>query len=125
WSTNRGGPYIPTPLIYRDQLYVIQINGVLATYDVRTGQRLYEQRVGSGGSFSASPVAGDGKIYVASEDGDIFVVKAGPAYELLSTNAIGEVVMATPAISNGMIIIRGMKDLFAIGQPAATKPSDR
>ena len=98
---------------------------MLAAYDVRTGQRLYEQRVGSGGSFSASPVAGDGKIYISSEDGDIFVVKAGPTHELLSTNAIGEVVMATPAISNGMIIIRGMKDLFAIGQPTAIKRSDR
>jgi outer membrane protein assembly factor BamB len=125
WSATRGGPYIPTPLIYRDQLYILQINGVLAAYDVRTGQRLYEQRVGSGGSFSASPIAGDGKIYVASEDGDIFVVKAGPTYELMATNTIGEVVMATPAISSGTIIIRGMKDLFAIGQPTATKPSDR
>jgi outer membrane protein assembly factor BamB len=117
WSTSRGGPYIPTPIIYRDELYVVQINGVLAAYDVRTGQRLYEQRLGSGGSFSASPVAGDGKIYVASEDGDVFVVKAGSTYELLATNAVGEVVMATPAISSGMIIIRSMKDLLAIGQP--------
>jgi putative pyrroloquinoline-quinone binding quinoprotein/putative pyrroloquinoline-quinone-binding quinoprotein len=125
WSTNRGGPYIPTPLIYRDQLYVVQINGVLAAYDVRTGQRLYQERVGSGGSFSASPVAADGKIYLASEDGDIFVVKAGPSYELLSTNSIGEVVMATPAISSGIIIIRGLKDLFAIGAPTVTKPSGR
>ena len=98
---------------------------MLAAYDVRTGQRLYQERVGSGGSFSASPVAADGKIYLASEDGDIFVVKAGPSYELLSTNSIGQVVMATPAISSGIIIIRGLKDLFAIGPPTVTKPSDR
>ena len=65
---------------------------------------------------SASPVAADGKIYVASEDGDIFVFKAGPAYELLATNAMGQVVMATPAISNGVIIVRGLKDVFAIGR---------
>ena len=125
WSTNRGGPYIPTPLIYRDQLYVVQIGGVLAAYDVRTGQRLYQERVGSGGSFSASPVAADGKNYFASEDGDIFVVKAGPSYELLASNSIGEVVMATPAILSGIIIIRGLKDLFAIGPPMVTKPSGR
>jgi len=116
WSVNRGGPYIPTPVIYKDQLYVLGINGVLTAYDVRTGQRVYQQRVGAGGSFSASPVAADGKLYVSSEDGDIFVVKAGPAYELLATNPVGEVVMATPAISGGMVIIRGVKQVIAIGQ---------
>ncbi len=124
WSTKRGGPYIPTPIIYSDQLYVCSNNGVLAAYDVRSGQRLYQERLGGkGGSFSASPVAGDGKIYLASEDGDIFVVKAGPTYELLATNTMGEILMATPAISDGLIIIRGLKDVFAIGQPTRTKPS--
>jgi outer membrane protein assembly factor BamB len=116
WSMNRGGPYIPTPVIYKDQLYVLGINGVLTTYDVRTGQRVYQQRLGGGGSFSASPVAADGKIYLSSEDGDVFVVKAGPTYELLATNPVGEVVMATPAISNGTIIIRGVKHVMAVGQ---------
>jgi outer membrane protein assembly factor BamB len=116
WSMNRGGPYIPTPVIYKDQLYVLGINGVLTAYDVRTGQRVYQQRVGAGGSFSASPVAADGKLYISSEDGDVSVVKAGPTYELLATNAVGQVVMATPAISSGMIIVRGVKDVIAIGQ---------
>jgi outer membrane protein assembly factor BamB len=116
WSTSRGGPYIPTPIIYGDQLYVLQINGVLAAYNVRTGQRVYQERVGGGGSFSASPVAADGKIYLSSEDGDVFVVRAGPAYELLAANHIGQTLMATPAISDGTIIIRGLKDVFAIKQ---------
>ena len=116
WSMNRGGPYIPTPVIYKDQLYVLGINGVLTAYNVRTGERIYQQRVGNGGSFSASPIAGDGKIYLASEDGDVFVVKAGPSYELLATNPVGEVVMATPAISNGMLLVRGAKNLIAIAQ---------
>jgi len=116
WSTNRGGPYIPTPLIYGDLLYVLQINGVLAAHNVRTGERVYQERVGGGGSFSASPVAADGKVYLTSEDGDVFVVKAGPAYELLATNHLGQVVMATPAISDGTIFIRGLKDVFAIKQ---------
>ena len=66
-----------------------QINGVLAAYDVRTGERVYQERVEGGGSFSASPVAADGKLYLTSEDGDVFVVKAGPKYELLATNADG------------------------------------
>jgi outer membrane protein assembly factor BamB len=116
WSTTRGGPYIPTPVIYGEHLYVLQINGVLAAYDVRSGERVYQERVAGGASFSASPVAGDGKIYLASEDGDIFVVKAGPQYELLATNAIGQVIMATPAISSGMLIVRGLKDVIAIGR---------
>jgi outer membrane protein assembly factor BamB len=119
WSTKHGGPYIPTPVIYGERLYVLLNNGVLAAYDVRTGDRVYQERLGAGGSFSASPVAADGKIYLLSEDGDVFVVKAGPKYELLATNPMGEVLMATPSISSGVIIIRGLKDVFAIGQRPA------
>jgi outer membrane protein assembly factor BamB len=114
WSTNRGGPYIPTPLIYGDQLYVLLNNGVLASYRLATGEQLYQKRLGTGGSFSASPVAADGKIYCSSEDGDVYVVKAGAAYEELAKNSIGEVLMATPAISDGLIIFRGLKNVYAI-----------
>jgi outer membrane protein assembly factor BamB len=120
WSSTRGGPYIPTPVIYGEHLYVLLNNGVLAAYNVKTGQRVYQERLGgTGGSFSASPVAADGKIYLLSEDGDVFVVKAGATYELLAKNSMGQVLMATPAISSGVLIIRGLKDVFAIGQ----KPS--
>jgi len=63
-------------------------------------------------------VASDGKIYLSSEDGDVFVVKAGPKYELLSTNRVGEVMMATPAISDGLVIVRGVKHVFAFGDQA-------
>ena len=116
WSSKRGGPYIPTPVIYGDHLYVLQIAGILAAHDVRTGERIYQERIAGGGSFSASPVAADGKLYFASEDGDMFVVKAGPKFELLATNPVGEVIMATPAISNGTIFVRGLKHVFAIGR---------
>ena len=91
WSTNRGGPYIPTPVIYGDQLYVLPTTACWRPTTSKTGQRVYQERVGGGGSFSASPVAADGKLYLTSEDGDVFVVKAGPTYELLATNAVGEV----------------------------------
>jgi outer membrane protein assembly factor BamB len=114
WSTKRGGPYIPTPLIYGDQLYVLN-NGVLTSYKVATGEQVYQKRLGgTGGSFSASPVAADGKIYCSSEDGDVYVIKAGPEYEELAKNPIGEVLMATPAISDGLIIFRGLKNVYAI-----------
>jgi outer membrane protein assembly factor BamB len=115
WSMTRGGPYIPTPIIYRDQLYVLQNSGIVTAYKVSTGEQIYQKRLGgSGGSFSASPVAGDGKIYFASEDGDVFVIKTGPEYQELAKNVVGEVLMATPAISDGLIIFRGQKNIVAI-----------
>jgi outer membrane protein assembly factor BamB len=115
WSTKRGGPYIPTPVIYGEQLYTLN-NGVLAAYNVATGERIYQERLGgTGGAFSASPIAADGKLYLSGEDGDVFVVKAGPKYELLAKNSIGEVIMATPAVSDGLLIVRGLKNVYAIG----------
>jgi outer membrane protein assembly factor BamB len=117
WSARRGGPYIPTPVIYQDQLYILQGNGVVAAHDVRTGQRIYQDRlVATGGSFSASPVAADGKIYFAGEDGDMYVVRAGAKFEVLSANPIGEIIMASPAISEGVLFVRGLKHVFAIGK---------
>ncbi len=121
WSKKRGGPYMPTPVVYGDHLYTCSNQGVLTAYNAHTGERIYQERLGGkGGAFTASPVASDGKIYLSSEDGDVFVVKAGPKYELLATNPVGEVMMATPAISGGLVIVRGLKHVFAFG-PAETK----
>ena len=121
WSMQRGGTYMPSPLIYGDYLYTCANQGVMACYNPKTGERLYQQRIGDkGGSYSASPVAADGKIYLSSEDGEIFVVKAGPKYELLATNQMGEVLMATPAISDGIIFVRGRNNVFAIADRAAS-----
>ena len=116
WSTPRGGPYITTPIVVGDILYVCANNGVLTAYRARTGERVYQQRVASGESFSASPVAANGHLYLASEDGDVFVVRAGEAFELVATNAIGEVVLATPAIAGGMILVRAERHLFALAR---------
>ncbi len=115
WSKKRGGPYMATPIVYGDYLYSCVMNGVLSCYHAKTGERLYQERIGEGGAYSASPVAGDGKIYLPSEDGDVAVVKAGPVYELLATNPMGEVLMATPAISGGVIYVRGQHNIFAVG----------
>jgi outer membrane protein assembly factor BamB len=99
WSYQRGGTYMPTPIIYGDYFYGCNNNGVLSCYNAKTGEKIYQQRIGDkGGAYSASPVAADGKLYLSSEDGDVFVVKAGPKYELMATNPMGEVLMATPAI---------------------------
>jgi outer membrane protein assembly factor BamB len=123
WSKKRGGPYMPTPVVYGDHLYICSNNGILTVYDAKTGAQVYRERIAGNKSvaFTASPVAADGKLYFSSEDGEVFVVKAGPKFELLATNPMGEVLMATPAIVDGMIIVRGRQHLFAIGE-AAAKP---
>jgi outer membrane protein assembly factor BamB len=117
WSRQRAGSYMPTPLIYQGHLYVLQNQGILSCYDLATGEAKYTERIPHQGSgFSGSPVASDGKLYLSSEDGDIFLVKAGPKFELLGTNRIGQLLMATPAISDGMMFVRAQHDLFAIGR---------
>jgi outer membrane protein assembly factor BamB len=107
---------MPTPIVYGDLLYTCSNQGVLTAYNATTGERVYQERLGgTGGAFTASPVASDGKIYLASEDGDVFVVKAGPKYELLSKNPVGEVMMATPAISDGIVVVRTISHLYGFG----------
>ncbi len=119
WSLRRGGQwYLTTPIFYRDLLYTCSNNGILACYNPKTGERVYHERIGGkGNSYTASPIAADGKLYFTSQDGEIFVVKAGPKYELLATNPMGEVSMATPAISERMIFVRTEKHLYGIGKP--------
>jgi outer membrane protein assembly factor BamB len=117
WSWTGRGPYMPTPLVYRGIVYVLANNGVLDTYDVRTGTEIYRQRlplVGSG--YSASPVAADGRLYLPNEDGEIMVVAAGRTFAHLSTNSMGELLMATPALSDGVMYVRSAASLFAIGR---------
>ncbi len=117
WSKKARGSYMPTPLIYGDHLYVLSNQGVFDCYDLKTGNEIYRERIPHHGSgFSASPVAADGKIYLPSEDGDVFVVKAGPKFEVLTSNSIGEPLMATPAISGGKMFVRSQQHLFAIGR---------
>lgn len=125
WSKTRGGPYMPTPVVYGDLLYTCSNQGVLTAYNAKTGERIYQERLGGkGGAFTSSPVASDGKIFLASEDGDVFVVKAGLKYELLATNPVGEVMMATPAISDGLVIVRAHNHLYAFGEPAVTSKKE-
>ncbi len=116
WSHDRDGTYISSPIVYRDQLYTLNNNGILTAYDVETGARLYRARVGGGGAFTASPIAADGKLFVASEDGDVFVVQAGREYAELGKYPMNEVVMASPAISNGLLIVRTLGHVVGIGK---------
>ncbi len=115
WRTEKGAPYLPTPIVYGDYFYAFNHRGILTVYNARTGDRIYEQRLAPG-AFSSSPVAAAGRLYAASEDGDVYVVKAGPTFELLASNKMGEVVMATPALADGMLIVRGLNHLFGIAE---------
>ena len=115
WKTAKGSPYTPTPIVYGDYLYICNDNGVLTVYNATTGVQVYQHRIGTTNStFSASPIASAGRLYFSSEDGEVFVIKAGPKYELLSVNRMGEPLMATPAASDGMIVMRGQNHLFAV-----------
>lgn len=115
WFKHREGGYMQTPLVYGDYLYVCRDNGVLNCYAVKTGQSIYNERLGTGRTgFTASGVAADGKLYYTSEEGEIYVVKAGPNFELLATNSMGEICMATPAISEGSLIFRTQSHVVAV-----------
>lgn len=115
WSHDRDGTYLSSPIVYRGLLYTLNNNGILTAYDATSGERLYRARVGGGGAFSASPVASDGRLSMASEDGDVFVVRAGREYVELGKNPMGQVIMASPAISDGLLIIRTLSHVWAIG----------
>jgi outer membrane protein assembly factor BamB len=122
WTAPKGGPYTPTPIVVDDLLYVLGDNGVLSAYEVETGTLVYQERVSEdAGSFSASPVAAAGRLYLSSEEGIVYVVRAGREFQSLAANDVGEPLMATPAIVDSTLIIRGAEHLFAIGAPASAR----
>jgi outer membrane protein assembly factor BamB len=115
WKYQKGTAYVPSPILYGDYVYLMTDAGILTCIDVKTGEVKYEGgRVPVPAKFMASPVAFDGKILLTSEDGDTFVLKAGPTYEVIRTNSLGEPIFASPAISQGRIFIRGEKNLYCI-----------
>jgi outer membrane protein assembly factor BamB len=116
WSKLRGGPYMPTPILYGDHFYTCSNSGIIACYDAKTGKENYKERVGGGGSYTASPVAADGRLYFTSEQGEVRVVRAGPKFELLAVNPLDDYCMATPAISNGAVFFRTQHFMVTVGK---------
>ncbi|MBB6051217.1 PQQ-binding-like beta-propeller repeat protein [Armatimonas rosea] len=115
WGVLRGGAYMQTPLVVGEHLYVCNDAGILSCYDATSGQRLYQERMGTGRTgFTASAVSADGKLYYTSEEGEIFVVQAGPKFKLLAQNPMGEVCMATPAISENALYFHTQGHLVGI-----------
>ncbi len=116
WSIDKAGPYMPTPIVYGEHLYICSNDGVITCYDAKSGKRVWWERLGSDAGFTASPVAADGKLYFTSEDGQTYVLKAGPEFNLLAVNALADPCLTTPAISDGMIFVRTQRYLFGIGR---------
>lgn len=116
WSTKKGGPYMPTPIVYDNYLYTCTNAGVVTCFKAQTGKQVYRERLGGEGGYTASPVAADGKLYFTSEESDVRVLRAGPKFELLAVNPLGDPCVSTPAISDGMIFIRTQHYLFGIGR---------
>ena len=116
WKQDRSGNYMQTPLLAGGLAYFCYDSGVLSVFQLATGEKLYQQRLGGGTSgFSSSAVAGGNQIYITNEDGHTFVLAPGREYKLTAENDLGETVMATPAISGDVLYIRGGSHLFAIG----------
>jgi outer membrane protein assembly factor BamB len=116
WKYSKGTAYVPSPILYGDYLYLTTDRGVLTCLDAKTGEVKYEGgRIPIPATFTSSPVAFDGRILLTSEDGDTFIIKAGPKHEILATNSVGEPVYASPAVADRRILIRGEKNLYCIG----------
>jgi outer membrane protein assembly factor BamB len=116
WSQTKGNSYTSSPLIYDNKLYVLTDNGMLSCYNARTGEPYYQQtRLPNTYSFKSSPVAANGKLYLASENDDVIVVKMGEKFEVLATNTMpDQMFIATPAIVGGEIFLRSQNRLYCI-----------
>ncbi len=119
WSETRSLGYTVSPVLYDNQLYVLTDRGILTNFDATTGEVHYRERLPGPSSFKASPVGVNGKLYFSSEAGDVFVVKMGPTFELLSTNTLEDAVfISTPAVSDGEIVLRSHDSLYLISDTA-------
>jgi outer membrane protein assembly factor BamB len=118
WTLKTGAPYNPTPLVLGDTYYTLFDRGFFSAHDVRTAKELIpRQRISSdAAAFTASPWAYNGKIFAISEDGDTYVIQAGPEFKVLRKNPLGEMTLASPAVSRGAVYIRTVSNLYRIAK---------
>ena len=114
WRAPSGAPYVSSLVHYRGHVYMVGDVGVLTVTDAAKGTRTHQERIG--GIYSASPVAGDGKVYLLSEDGETIVLAAGPAPRILARNRLQARQLASPAVSGGRLFIRSDSTLYAVGK---------
>jgi outer membrane protein assembly factor BamB len=112
WRSTKGVAYVPSPVYHEGHLYVVADNGTVTCFEGNTGKQVWQERLG--GEFTASPVLVGGLIYVTNEAGKTFVIKAGPQFELVSINELGEIVLSTPAISDRVLYVRTPRSVVAI-----------
>lgn len=113
WRFQKNIPYIPAPLLYRGVFYMVKTGGIVTTLDPATGRLLKEGRAtGALGEYYASPVAADGKVYIANRQGQVSVLEAGAEWKLLAVNDLGEDVNATPALADGRVYVRTRDSLY-------------
>jgi len=116
-NESRAPDGIASPLVVDDRFFVIKSGGISSCFDAASGEpHWYQERVGGGGTFFASPVYGDGKVYVASDDGHVVVLEAGLELHVLADNDLGESILATPAIAGGRLLIRTRTQLYCLGE---------
>jgi len=119
WQTPRGSPFIPSPLVYGDYLYVVNdMTSIASCFEAKTGKVMWQGRLGEAHkeSFSASPIGVDGKVFFTNDEGQTFVLAAGPKFQLLRVNELGERTLATPALVDGRWYYRTERHLLAIGK---------
>lgn len=116
WSIKRGGAYNPTNLIYGDYMYNMRMNSQLMCFNAKTGERIYTDKLPDTRGLTASGVASNGKLYYSTEQGNVFVVKAGPEFEIIAENSMNDPIMASPAISDNMLFFRTQHSLIAVGK---------
>jgi outer membrane protein assembly factor BamB len=119
WTSPRGSPFVPSPILYGPQLYMVNdMASIVTSLDAATGKAMWQGRLGvaTREGFSASPVAVDGKVFFTNDEGQTFVLRAGPAFELLHVNELGERTLASPALVDGRWYIRTARNLWAIGR---------
>jgi outer membrane protein assembly factor BamB len=122
WTYSKGTAYVPSPILVGDYVYLMSDAGLITCLDAKTGAVQYEGgRSPIGARFTASLAAFGDRLLQTSEDGDTFVIRAGPKHEVLATNSVGEPVFASLALAGGTIYIRGEKHLFAIRAAAQLK----
>ncbi len=115
WQSPRGVPECPSPLYHEGRLYLLKNGGIATCLDAQSGERLFSGRLGAQGPYYASPVCADGKIYCASAEGEVTVIEAGAQLKVLSSSDLAERIMATPALSGGVLYLRAEEHIFAFG----------
>jgi outer membrane protein assembly factor BamB len=119
WTSPRGSPFVPSPVLVGEHLYMVNdMASIVTCLNATNGQSVWQGRLGLARreGFSASPVAVDGKLFFTNDEGETFVLRAGPKFELLRTNELGEYTLASPALVDGKWYFRTEGNLIAIGR---------